>query len=61
MPRGFDPVRSLPEARLHCIKAILQEITYGKVSGDPVIKDFGPTPGDRPGTLKTGPKIEELN
>ena len=37
---------------LHYIRAILQEITYGKVSGGPVIEDFGPTAGDWPETLK---------
>ena len=37
---------------LHYIRAISQEITYGKVLGGPVIKDFGPTVGDRPKTLK---------
>jgi hypothetical protein len=33
---------------LHYIRAILQEITYGKVSGGPMIENFGPTAGDRP-------------
>ena len=37
---------------LHYIRAILQEITYEKVSDDLVIEDFGPTAGDRPETLK---------
>ena len=37
---------------LHYMKAILQEITYEKVSDDLVIEDFGPTAGDRPETLK---------
>jgi hypothetical protein len=37
---------------LHYIRAISQEITYGKVLGGPVIEDFGPTTGDRPKTLK---------
>ncbi len=37
---------------LHYIRAISQEITYGKVLGGPVIEDFGPTTGDRPKILK---------
>jgi hypothetical protein len=37
---------------LHYIKAISQEITYGKVLGGSVIEDFGPTTGDRPKILK---------
>ena len=38
---------------LHYVKAILQEITYEKVSSSPVIEDFGPTTEDRPETLKS--------
>jgi hypothetical protein len=38
---------------LHYMKAILQEITYEKVLGGPVIEDFGPTTEDRPETLKS--------
>ncbi len=37
---------------LHYIRAILQEITYGKVSRGPMTKDFGPTAGNQPETLK---------
>ena len=43
---------------LHYIRAISQEITYEKVSGGPVIEDFGSTTGDRPETLKTGPEVK---
>jgi hypothetical protein len=35
------------------MKAILQEITYEKVSGDLMVEDSGPTAGDRPETLKS--------
>jgi hypothetical protein len=38
---------------LHYMKAILQQITYEKVLGGPVIEDFGPTTEDRPETLKS--------
>ena len=38
---------------LHYVKALLQEITYEKVSGGPVIEDFGPTIEDQPETLKS--------
>ena len=42
----------------HYIKAISQEITYGKVLGSPAIEDFGSTAKDRPETLKTGPEAK---
>ncbi len=38
---------------LHYMKAILQEITYEKVSGGLMVEDSGPTAGDRPETLKS--------
>jgi hypothetical protein len=38
---------------LHYIRAISQEITYGKVLGGPVIEDSGPPAGDQPETLKS--------
>ena len=38
---------------LHYMKVILQEITHGKVSGSPMVKDSGPTAEDRPKTLKS--------
>jgi hypothetical protein len=42
------------------MKAILQEITYEKVSGGLMVEDSGLTAGDRPETLKSarGSKIE---
>ena len=38
---------------LHYMKVIWQEITHGKVSGSPMVKDSGPTAKDRPKTLKS--------
>ena len=38
---------------LHYMKAILQEITYEKVSGGLVVEDSGPTAESRPKTLKS--------
>ena len=38
---------------LHYMKAILQEITYEKVSGGLMVTDSSPTVGDRPETLKS--------
>ena len=38
---------------LHYMKAILQEITYEKVSGGLMVEDCSPTAGDRPETLKS--------
>ena len=38
---------------LHYMKAILQEITYEKVSGSLMVEDSSPTAGDRPETLKS--------
>ena len=38
---------------LHYMKAILQEITYEKVSGGLTVEDSSPTAGDRPETLKS--------
>ena len=45
---------------LHYMKAILQEITYEKVSGGLMVKDSGPTTEGRPETLKSarGARIE---
>jgi hypothetical protein len=37
---------------LHCMRAILQEITYEKVSGSLMVEDSDLTAGDRPETLK---------
>ena len=37
---------------LHYMKAIWQEITHGKVSSSPMVKDSGPTAEDRRKTLK---------
>ena len=38
---------------LHCMKVILQEITYEKVSGGLMIEDSGSTAEGRPETLKS--------
>ena len=38
---------------LHYMKIILQEITHGKVSGGPMVKDSGQTAKDRHETLKS--------
>ncbi len=45
---------------LYYMKAILQEITYEKVSDGLMVEDSGPTAGDRAETLKSArrPKIE---
>jgi hypothetical protein len=45
---------------LHYMKAILQEITYEKVSNGLMVEDSGPMAGDQPETLKSArrPKIE---
>ena len=52
MLRGSDLVRHPLRPVLRYTKAILLEIAYGEVSGEPVTEDFGLMAENRPKTLK---------